>query len=102
MKTILLQGTDQQIKLFRETLSFDINSMPKQVETRVYVLESTQFDTLLSDEQFKNLVTDEDFVTLAEEQGRVYTLQGFQEAFNLEEINSAIDVIRFINQPIYQ
>ena len=28
---------------------------------------------------------------------RVYTLGGFQEAFNFEEIHSAIDVIRFIN-----
>ena len=96
MKTILLQGTDQQIKLFRETLSY-INSMPKEVETRVYVLEPDD----LGERHYSEL-TDEDFITLAEEQGRIYTLQGFQEAFNLEEINSAIDIIRFINQPIYQ
>ncbi len=102
MKTIQFTGTEHKIDNLHLALGISDNEMPQQSETRIYVLESAQFDTLLSDEQFENLVTDEDFVTLAEEQGRVYTLQGFQEAFNLEEINSTIDVIRFINQPIYQ
>ena len=67
----------------------------QEVETRAYVLE------ISDSEVSETSISDEEFQTLAEQQGRVYTLQGFQEAFNLEEINSAIDVIRFISVPFF-
>ena len=40
-------------------------------------------------------INDEDFIRLAEEDGSVYSLQGFQEAFNLEFINNQ-DFIRIL------
>lgn len=42
------------------------------------------------------LVTDEIFMQLAEERGTVYSLKGFELAFNYEELNTSTDKIRFI------
>lgn len=67
----------------------------KKFETRVYVLEVDE----LGDKHHSEL-TDDEFMSLAEEQGRVYSINGFQEAFNLEEINSSIDIIRIIDVPL--
>lgn len=64
----------------------------EKFETRVYVLNVDN----LEDKHYSEL-TDDEFQSLAQEEGRVYTLNDFQEAFNLEEINSSIDVIRIIN-----
>jgi hypothetical protein len=36
------------------------------------------------------------FMRIAEQDGRVYTLEGFQRAFNEEEIDSRYCLIRFI------
>ena len=68
------------------------------VEPRVYVIDT-------NDERVDNVdlleLTDEEFMFEAEEQGRIYTLEGFTEAFNLEEINSSLDVIRIIQVPVF-
>ena len=95
MKTITLQGEFQKFEnLNQATNNFDTDRLPYEVEIRVYVIDQNVSDV------YANSKTDEEFMEIAEEQGRVYTLEGFQEAFNLEEINSAIDVIRFITVPI--
>ena len=95
MKTIILQGEFQKFEnLNQATSNFDKDRLPYEVEIRVYVVN-------LNDNDFDgDNTTDEEFMTLAEENGRVYTLDGFQEAFNFEEINSGIDVIRFIAVPL--
>lgn len=93
MKTLTLQGTRKQFEKLYRSITLDDkdrNLIPQEVETRVYIIDSS----------YAIPTADEDFMTLAEEIGRVYTLQGFQEAFNLEEINSAIDYIRIINVKI--
>ena len=95
MKTITstLKGTQKQFEHLYKTITLedkDKELIPQEVETRIYVVEDIDASNL----------NDEEFMDLAEEEGRVYTLQGFQEAFNLEEINSAIDVIRIINVPV--
>jgi hypothetical protein len=95
MKTIVLQGTEEQIsKVQLNSYAFPTEELPKLVEIRVYVLETSKYEQAL-------LWENEMFMRIAEEDGRVYTLEGFQEAFNLEEINSAIDVIRIINVPFF-
>jgi hypothetical protein len=66
-------------------------------ETRVYVVDLG--DARVDDVDLQGL-TDEEFQFEAEEQGRVYTLDGFSEAFNFEDINSNTDVIRFIEVPV--
>lgn len=92
MKTIQFTGTVEQIDDLTQNLSY--NHLDLTTETRVYVVD-------MNDNDFDgDNTTDEEFMTLAEENGRVYTLDGFQEAFNFEEINSSIDVIRFITVPL--
>lgn len=85
MKTITLQGTEKQIAGLKPYKTI------KEVEIRVYIIDSS----------YAIPTADEDFMTLAEEIGRVYTLEGFQKAFNEEEtISSTIDYIRIINVKI--
>ena len=96
MKTIILQGEFQKFEnLNQATNNFDKDRLPYEVEIRVYVIDQNVSDV------YVNSKTDEEFMEIAEEQGRVYTLDGFQEAFNLEEVNSSIDVIRFITVPLF-
>jgi hypothetical protein len=92
MKTIQFTGTEHKFENLHLALGISDNDMPQQSETRVYVL-----DTFNVKERNWNDLTDEEFINLAEEDGNVYTLQGFQEAFNSQDINTEIDVIRFIN-----
>lgn len=93
MKTITLEGEIQKFGNLNQAMSkFHAESLPYEVETRVYVIDTQNH---LNDLAY----TDEEFMQQAEDEGRVYTLKGFQEAFNNEEINSAIDVIRFISVP---
>lgn len=94
MKTIQFIGTKFQLHQLRIALGVDNPNHPKEVEPRVYVLDA-------SDERYEPTMTDANFMDLAEEDGRVYSLDGFKDAFNEEEINSAIDVIRIINVELF-
>ena len=106
MKTSTLQGTQKQFEHLYKAITLedkDKDLIPQEVETRVYVVENVDSIGLMSDilgEKLYSELTDEEFMDLAEEEGRVYSLQGFQEAFNSEDVNTAIDVIRFINVTI--
>jgi len=94
MKTIVLQGELQKFgNLNQATSKFDSDRLPYEVETRVYVVDTTKYDKAL-------MWGNETFMRVAEKEGTVYSLQGFQKAFNSEEINSYIDVIRIINVAI--
>ena len=92
MKSVQFTGTQNKIDNLHLALGISDNDMPQQSETRVYVI-----DTFNVRERNWNDLTDEEFINLAEEDGNIYTLQGFQEAFNSQDINTEIDVIRFIN-----
>jgi len=94
MKTITLQGTDEQFNNLSIAISH--HSMPKEVETRVYVVD---IHSLHSTPHWE--VLEELFISLAEEQGMVYTLEGFQKDFNIGKFDDPYYVIRFINKPIY-
>ena len=94
MKTITLQGEFQKFEnLNQATRNFDQDRLPYEVETRVYVVD-TNDNNYNGDE-----TSDEDFMDMAEADGRVYSLDSFQNAFNFSEVNTDIDVIRFINVP---
>ena len=43
-----------------------------------------------------NEISDEKFMEIAEDNGYVYTLKGFEKAFNRENVYTNIDFIRFI------
>ena len=94
MKTIQFTGDERHVEAlsnFHKNTWNDTDTL-RQSETRVYVI-----DTFNVRERNWNDLTDEEFINLAEEDGNIYTLQGFQEAFNSQDINTEIDVIRFIN-----
>lgn len=95
MKTITIQGEFQKFEnLNQATSNFDSDRLPYEVETRVYVVD-------IDDNNYNGDETsDEDFMDMAEADGRVYSLDGFQYAFNFGEVNTNIDVIRFITQPL--
>ena len=59
-------------------------------EFRVYVVD---LDMLTNSDDF---LTKEMFMEIAESTGRVYTLEGFQSAFNCEEVNTHTDIIKII------
>ena len=68
-------------------------------ELRVYVINLEGITEDFYDEMQIDMLDDLDndsFIETAEKQGGVYTIQGFQSAFNEEEVNTAVDVIRFI------
>lgn len=88
-----LYQTDDEVGLALNELETAVNSEP-----RVYVIDTN--DERVDDIDILEL-TDEEFMFEAEEQGRIYTLEGFTEAFNLEEINSSLDVIRIIQVPVF-
>lgn len=64
-------------------------------EIRVYVL-----DIYLIEEENAINYTDEQFMEQAENNGTVFSLKGFEKAFNNEEVNTNIDYIRFIEVEI--
>ena len=70
-----------------------IQDTEQKIEIRVYIV--SQDSNKLFDRDF----SDEKFMEIAEEQGMVYTLKGFQEAFNNLDINIS-SVIRIINVPL--
>lgn len=66
------------------------------METRVYIINVEDFE-------FHNHPPswdDEKFMVEAEKQGSVYSLEGFQKAFNSQDVNTVVDIIRFINVPL--
>lgn len=62
------------------------------METRVYVANVENYEFNDSPRSWDY----ERFMSEAEIQGGVYTLNGFQEAFNDETVNSSVEFIRFI------
>ena len=94
MKTIQFTGDERHVEAlsnFHKNTWNDTDTL-RQSETRVYVIDTFNVRGINW-----NDLTDEEFINLAEEDGNIYTLQGFQEAFNSQDINTEIDVIRFIN-----
>lgn len=94
MKTLILQGEQQKFEYLYKHITLDDkdkNLIPYEVETRVFVLDGLAV----------NKLSDNVFMQLAEEKGKVYSLQGFQDTFNSEEVNTGIDVVRFINVPFF-
>jgi len=87
-----LYQADDEVGLVLNELETAVNT-----ETRVYVVYLGDARVYVVDVQG---LTNEEFQFEAEEQGRVYTLDGFTKAFNSEDINSNTDVIRFIEVPV--
>jgi hypothetical protein len=59
-------------------------------ELRVYVVDANLLEVSYEE------LTDGEFVQEAENQGNVYSLVGFQEAFNDGEIDASVEVLRVI------
>lgn len=63
------------------------------MEHRVYLLNRIKVERIEMD--FGEL-SDETFIELAESEGTVYSLEGFAKDFNIQYIDSRIDVIRIL------
>lgn len=61
-------------------------------EIRVYVVNCDLYDG----DEFVMALSNEAFMAIAEEQGTVYSLAGFEWAFNDERISEANSVIRIL------
>lgn len=97
MKTIKLQGTEDELRIVKQLIknTWQETVEIKEVETRVYVVDT---HSLFSKPHWE--LSEEKFMSLAEEQGTVYTLEGFQKDFNIGSISETTSVIRFINVTI--
>jgi hypothetical protein len=84
---------DDEVGLALNELETAVNTEP-----RVYVINVN--DERVADIPDTDELTNEEFMFEAEEQGRIYTLDGFVNAFNFEEINTNTDVIRIIYVPV--
>lgn len=109
MNTLTFKATEEQINEVLQPLSFILHNSQQSkfiktairsnlnnllVETRVYLIDLHLIDlsTIHS-----NLSNDE-FIDIAEEQGTVYSLNGFNDAYNTNQLDSLIvhSVIRII------
>ena len=60
-------------------------------ELRVFIV------TLSKEVPEPHVLGDEDFMSIAEKNGTVWSLEGFERAFNVNnEVDSSVDIIRFI------
>lgn len=109
MKTITLQGTEEQIKealiplsllpvnqigFMKTAIRSNLNKL--QVETIVYVIPIL----LEYDEEDLKDISDEEFMAYTEKDGRIFSLEDFQKAFALNEVTPFVDIIRFITVKI--
>lgn len=62
------------------------DEMTEKYVYRVYIVKDDQLNDLYVDD-----LDDETFMTLAEEEGNVYTLKGFQNAWNEDTILYPVD-----------
>ncbi len=96
MKTIQFTGTEEQIEELDGRL-FPRHDKLKS-EIRVYLVNTYNL------EEKPSVWEDDRFIDEAEMQGRIYTLETFQRAFNYAQgnIDIATDYVRFISTPLNQ
>jgi hypothetical protein len=92
MKKITFKGTEEQLYNLQDIYEQCNKTKPKEVETRVYALHCGKTAIKKGFDE----ITQEKWIETCERQGGVYTLEGFQRAFNEEEIDSQYCSIRFI------
>jgi hypothetical protein len=89
MRTVVLQGTEEEFSNLYQGV-FDEDRVPQEVEPRVCLIDCFDKDT--------DSMSDEEFMKEAERRGTVYSLEGFQKAFNYGDIDMGLgDIIRIIN-----
>lgn len=72
----------------------EVHDFVELKQTRVYVINTD----IQRSSIFYQRMTDEEFMDEAEFQGTVYSLEGFVDAFNNEEVNTISDVIKTITK----
>lgn len=76
-------------KRLRNEIELDMKANPPK-EQRVYVLDVNNLEIGFEE------MTDEQYIEECEKQGGIYSIEGFQKAFNEEEVNTAIHIIKII------
>jgi len=59
------------------------------MEKKFYLVNADNYDNIY-------LMSDEEFMDIAEENGDVYSMEGFQEAFNMEDVSTANQFLRIL------
>lgn len=90
--------TDEAQDLFNEyydeyLTKIEGTKASKQLTIQVYGVRLDDFD---DDTDFNLNLSDDDFMTSAEEQGYVWSLEGYTKQYNMDTLPK-IDFIRFIN-----
>mgnify|MGYP007099619047 CR=1 FL=1 len=63
-----------------------------KTEQRFYLLNGDDFFSTRLDE-----IPDDEFIILAEQEGQIYSLEGFIEAFNNDSVDAGYQHLRVIN-----
>lgn len=92
MKTITFQGTEKQLYNLQDIYEQSNKDLPREVQIRVYFVEIDNIYT-----NYHSELTNEEFILLAEDEGRVYSLEDFQDTLNKDEVNIGNGYIRFIS-----
>lgn len=89
-KILNKEVTEQEAMEFALKQYGTLCAFNKPKEPRVYVIDVSDL------EKGFNEMTDEEFINESEKQGTAYSLEGFQNAFNKEELNISNQVIKII------
>jgi hypothetical protein len=95
--TEAIQDSMKELEIVVNTVN-KLLTVEVKTELRVYVINRLPVYI----DVFSPSLTDEQFMTVSEEQGSVYTLQGFTDAYNKDiKLSMIYELIRFINVPVY-
>jgi hypothetical protein len=96
--TEAIQDSMKELEIVVNTVN-KLLTVEVKTELRVYVI-NLRLPVYI--DVFSPSLTDEQFMTVSEEQGSVYTLQGFTDAYNKDiKLSMIYELIRFINVPVY-
>jgi hypothetical protein len=95
--TEAIQDSMKELEIVVNTVN-KLLTVEVKTELRVYVI-NLRLPVYI--DVFSPSLTDEQFMTVSEE-GSVYTLQGFTDAYNKDiKLSMIYELIRFINVPVY-
>ena len=87
-----IEASIETINMIRKLIADEQNKNPK-----VYLINIEEVSKDTEDKAWSvEGLSDEEFMTEAERQGNVYSVEGFEKAFNDMEINTFTDVIKII------
>ena len=94
--------SDEDVLLINESSEKELKSINPKKEIRVFGINVTQDGHESVGLGEWNSITNDAFIDIAEGQGNVWSLQGFQDAYNKEELSLYDYYIRFIEIDLFE